>query len=315
MKLRGIDFGQVLNASGARGFRGEGYWFHPFWRPFGLGYKGATLVSKTTTLLPRAGNMPLDGLMPKKAFPDCILVKPNAGIVLNAVGLSGPGVAALVSSWRHELPSDPFVVSIMSVAPSAEERLSELQALVAVLELLVETHGREHIAIQVNLSCPNAGLDTSHLAREAEDVLDIVQRLGVVTMVKLNALVAPETALRMSMHPACDAVVMGNTIPWGQLADRIDWEGIFGRTTSPLAKYGGGGLSGAPLLPIVCDWIRAARKAGLYKPIVGGGGILSKADADLVFGAGADAVELGSVSILRPWRVQGIIRHARTWGH
>ena len=113
----------------------------------------------------------------------------------------------------------------------------------------------------------------------------------------------------MAAHPGCDAIIMSNTIPWGQLPDRIDWKGLFGTDVSPVAKYGGGGLSGKPLLPIVTDWIRGARVKGVVKPIVAGGGILSKADADRMLDAGADAVELGSVAFLRPWRVQGIINH------
>jgi len=52
MILRGIEFGNVFNASGARGFFGEGYVYHRLWRPFGLSYDGSTFVAKTTTLLP-----------------------------------------------------------------------------------------------------------------------------------------------------------------------------------------------------------------------------------------------------------------------
>src|SRR3989338_1556485 len=59
MELRGVHFGPVLDASGVRGFFGEGYWHHRYCKPFGLRFDGATFVAKTTTLLPRAGNMPL----------------------------------------------------------------------------------------------------------------------------------------------------------------------------------------------------------------------------------------------------------------
>jgi dihydroorotate dehydrogenase len=128
-------------------------------------------------------------------------------------------------------------------------------------------------------------------------------------MVKLNALVSPHLAAKLASHDVCDAIVCSNTIPWGQLPNQIDWERLFGTDTSPLASLGGGGLSGKPLLPIVEDWIRAARASGLRKPIVGGGGVLSSGDADRLIDAGASAIELGSVSILRPWRVAGIIRH------
>src|SRR5208282_391343 len=103
--LRGIDFGNVFNASGARGFHGEGYWFHRLWRPFGLDYAGSTFVAKTTTLMPRMGNMPIDESgKPVGMLPDCIVVKPAAGVVLNAVGLSGPGILALTEAWLDHPP-------------------------------------------------------------------------------------------------------------------------------------------------------------------------------------------------------------------
>src|SRR3989344_7751324 len=38
MKLRGIEFGRVWGASGVLGFFGEGYWFHPYLKRFGLDF-------------------------------------------------------------------------------------------------------------------------------------------------------------------------------------------------------------------------------------------------------------------------------------
>ncbi len=315
MHLRGVDFGHVLNASGARGFGGEGYWFHRLAEPFGLRYKGSTFVAKTTTLEPRKGNMPLDSKSrPLALLPDCIVVKARKGVVLNSVGLSGPGLHALVDRWKQEPPGTPWIVSVMSVAGTSEGRLEETRSILAGLRPLFTTLwqgqiARLHIGLQINFSCPNAGLDTSHLVTEVMKVLDESQHLNVATQVKLNALVSVDAAHLMSAHPGCDAIVISNTIPWGQLPDRIDWVGLFGTETSPIAQYGGGGLSGKPLLPIVTDWIRTARAAGITKPIVGGGGILSKEDADQMLDAGASAIELGSVAILRPWRIQGIIDH------
>jgi dihydroorotate dehydrogenase len=251
---------------------------------------------------------------PLDLFPDCIVAKPFAGVALNSVGLSGPGLHALLDRWKKKPPVTPWLVSVMSVAGSPEERLEETKNILGALHPWFSTpwqgqDARLHIGLQINFSCPNAGLDPNHLVTEITRVLDLSQHLNVPTMIKLNALVSVDTAHLMSAHPGCDAIVMSNTIPWGQLSDRIDWKGLFGSDISPLAKYGGGGLSGSPLLPIVTDWIRAARVKGFGKPIVGGGGILSKEDAGMMLDAGADAVELGSVSFLRPWRVQGIIRY------
>ena len=311
MRLRNVEFGHVFNASGARGFFGEGYAFHELFKQLGLDYAGSTFVTKTTTLAPRAGNMPLDASYRPRAFvPNCIVVKPFAGVVLNAVGLSGPGVDKLRQHWfeRASTNPTPFVISIMSVAATATARIGEIRELLALLWSVFD-RAPLLVGLQVNLSCPNAGLDTSHLTAEATAILDETVRLGVPTMLKVNALISCGDAWAITKHPGCDALVMSNTIPWGQLSDQIDWAGIFGSKTSPLVGYGGGGLSGKPLLPIVTQWIRRARTLGLTKPIIGGGGILSQDDAAAMLDAGADAIELGAVSILRPWRVRGIIQY------
>jgi dihydroorotate dehydrogenase len=315
MRLCDIDFGHVFNASGARGFFGEGYAFHAPLKSAGLDYAGSTLVTKTTTLAPRVGNMPLDkDHRPRALAPDCIDVRPFAGVVLNAVGLSGPGVMALRTRWISLAATSraPFVISVMSVAGTAEARRDEIRDLVGLLYPVFERAPKA--GLQINLSCPNAGLNPQHLVDEAIATLDVIPH-PAPTMLKLNALVSIDAARDIARHSKCDAIVVSNTIPWGQLSDQIDWKGIFGSDVSPLAGYGGGGLSGKPLLPIVTRWIRRARSIGITTPIIGGGGILSQDDAAAMLDAGADAVELGAVSILRPWRVRGIIQYVNARMH
>ena len=93
MKLRGIDFGNFLGASGVQGFFGEGYWFHHPWKPFGLDLSRMTFVSKTATLFARKGNMTLTRRhTPVNPFPRCVRVRPFRGLMLNSVGLSNPGI-------------------------------------------------------------------------------------------------------------------------------------------------------------------------------------------------------------------------------
>src|SRR5262245_20139817 len=91
MKFRGIDFGHVLDASGVRGWFGEGYPFHR-WIP-GLSFEGSTFVAKTTTLQPRvrANLMSADGLTPRVWRQPYVKVNWRKGVVLNALGLPGPG--------------------------------------------------------------------------------------------------------------------------------------------------------------------------------------------------------------------------------
>jgi hypothetical protein len=322
MELRGKEFGLVLNASGARGFYGEGYWFHRFWKLLGLNYAGSTFVSKTTTLYARRGNMPLlpGTTTPKEKFPSCIIVKPFKGVVLNAVGLSGPG-AGVLGGWQPGvLPAGPKMLSFMSAQAHPGQRLAEFRYFAELLKEHYLPQWQdfldEGLALQINVSCPNVGIDSSRLLSEVDVLLREAKHLDLPILLKVNATFPLHTVTQIAQHPVCDGIICSNTIPWGKLPDRIDWSGLFGSMVSPLDHLGGGGLSGKPLLPLVIEWIRGLRAHGVNKPIIGGGGILSCSDADAVFSAGASAIELGSVSILRPWRVRGIIRHVLDkWGY
>jgi dihydroorotate dehydrogenase len=305
--LNNIPFRRVFNASGARSFFGEGYWWHGIVP--GLDWQDTTFVAKTTTVEPRAGNLPLNGrFQPREVRPRCIAVHWRKGAVLNAVGLSGPGLAALLADGRWQARIDPFFLSFMAVEADLGMRIGKAERFAG--QLASERHRfRAPFGVEVNLSCPNVGVHPRTLVNEAGHVLDTMasELSGVPLVPKFNALVPVEDAAWVADHPACAAVCVSNTIPWGKLPERIDWRGLFGEV-SPLAQYGGGGLSGAPLLPLVRDWVAEAVRSGFPVPIIAGGGILCPSDAVYLLQAGAAAVELGSVAILRSWRVAGIVR-------
>lgn len=116
--------------------------------------------------------------------------------------------------------------------------------------------------LQINLSCPNTGHDPHELIGESAKVLEIASSLGVPIMPKYSIASAPIKAVfRLNDHPYCDAICVSNTLPFGWQG--IDWKSVWGSTTSPLAKLGGGGLSGKTLRPLVCEWIMRLRDAGL----------------------------------------------------
>lgn len=314
MKLRGIDFGHVLGASGGQGFFGEGYWFHKYLKPFGLDFEGMTFVAKTTTFDPRTGNMALDeDLTPKHLFPNCIVVKPFKGVVLNSVGLSGPGAWRLFKDGRWQKREKPFFISFMSVSDYRNKRLDELREFISVFKVFL-SHGFKapaSVGLQLNFSCPNVGLHSCELADEIYDSLSIASTLDIPLMPKLNVLFPLEVVKEISEHPHCDALCISNTIPWGKLPDKINWKGLFGSDVSPLAHYGGGGLSGKPLLPLVAEYVAQIRERGINKPINAGGGILSMRDVYSLYDfmtPGRDSIFLGSITMLRPWRVKRIIR-------
>ena len=319
VQLRGIYFPSVCNASGAQGFFGEGYWYHGLFM-LKRALKRVGFVSKTTTIEPRLnpgkkqGNMPMtpDGITPKEWKPKCIIVNPWTGDVLNAVGLSGPGAKSLIERkiWQRR-DSDPWFLSFMSVLSEKQARLDQLKEWVRLLLASKIHNWNSCTGIEWNVSCPNTKLDPSDLIGEIGEGLDILGALNVPIRIKFNAL-APvrEIAELIMSHPACDAVVMGNTIPWGKFPEIIPWRKCFGSDISPLKHLDGGGLSGPRLLPIHCQWIQEAIGYGLQKPIWGCGGIYSPRDVDSYKEAGASGIQIGSGAIVRPWRMARTIRHA-----
>ncbi len=334
MHIRDVDFGPVWGASGVQGFFGEGYWFHR-WVP-GLDFDGCTFVAKTTTLLERRGNMPLKkGGKPKSLVPKCIIVKPFKGVTLNSIGLSGPGAQALLNTGQWQARKTPFLLSFMPVAADPAERLAEAGFFIELLEKHLPLF-QTRIALQINLSCPNAGHDPSALAIEAAAMLTLMNgiRHKVALIPKVNVLFPIDTVVML--QSVCDGICVSNTLPWGALPDKVDWGGLFGRNwsyehiygshgsrtinlhwvekepISPLRERGfsAGGLGGAPLLPLVADWVAEARIAGFSKHINAGGGILGPDDVDVLASAGADSVFLGSIAMLRGWRLRKTIRRA-----
>ncbi len=326
MLLRTIDFGPCLDATGVRGFSKRGYWFHRiFW--FWYDFSGSTLVKKTATLFPTEGNMPLlgpeKGYGPREWKPKSIWITPVSwirGIVLNAVGLSNPGLDALIANGYMEYSEEPYLISVMPIAKTAEERRIEFGLIVRKIAhvLNLDPRLRDKIGMEINVTCPNAGIDPSKIWREARGYLSIAFSLGIPLIVKLNVLTPVEAVREIASHPGCDAICCSNTIPFGSkipehLGKQIPWERLFPKG-SPLARFGGGGLSGKYLLPLVSQWVKEVREAGIDKPINAGGGTLHPRDIDTLVAAdlkrGRDATFIGSISMLRPWRIKRVIRRA-----
>jgi dihydroorotate dehydrogenase len=321
MKLRDIDFGSVLVASGTRGFFGEGYWFHRLWPIRGwYDFSGSTLVAKTTTLNLEPGKMPLSKdfpFAPKGLFPKCVWINFEDGYGLNAIGLSGPGAEAILRfgiKWGEWAKlGGPFMGSFAPGGKTSRDRLEEMISFVEMLRdrLRHFPRMRHLMGLQINISCPNTGTDPNVLIKEAKGFLDAAGTLGIPLVLKINLLVSVETIREIASHPHCDAICLANTIPFGALPERIHWDELFPHG-SPLKRFGGGGLSGRPLLPLVAERVREIRMMGINTPLNVGGGILHPDDVDLLVEAGLrrgkDSIFIGSIAMLRPWWIKETIK-------
>jgi dihydroorotate dehydrogenase len=321
--IGGINFGPIWGMSGVQNFFGEGYPFHTIYQrlfPKGFVFNGITFVAKTTTLEPREGNLPMqeDGITPQEWRPTCIILGPWQwlfGVMLNAVGLTGPGAQNLLSRGLWQQMTEPFMISFMSVEDTMLARLQEYEKFLKLLSAEVPNF-RTAFGLQINLSCPNVkagGKSDDTILEEGCGYLDPAARYipYVPIVFKINTLVRPETAVKLSEHPRCYGICVSNTLPWSAMKQ---WQralyfpsSIF-TGKSPLDRFGGGGLSGKPLLPLVEQWIYAARWAGFTKHINAGGGILCAEDVSRL--READSISVGSVVALRPWRLREIRERA-----
>lgn len=316
MKLRGIHFGSAWLGSGALGFFGEGYRFHAMYRMI-LGDlfcpEKFTFVAKTTTVDSRLGkqyeeegNMELrSDFTPKDLFPDCISCDPVDfinGEMLNAVGLAGPGAQPLFLRHEWQTRRAPFFLSFMTTKKDDEAR-AEISEFKRLLALHLDDF-RAAVGLQINLSCPNAHVDLEKAAQDACVALDEFATLGIPLVPKFSVLTPVEVVKMVAEHPACDAIQISNTIPYGK------HNGLIWASVSPLAQYGGGGLSGAQLLPLVCEWVAEARKVGIIKPINAGGGVLCSEDVDRLAYAGANGISVATAVAIRPWRLRSILGRA-----
>jgi len=218
--------------------------------------------------------------------------------LVNAVGLSGPGVAA----WRtKDLPA--LLARRATVVGSIWGRTVNEFADAAAAML-----GANVVALEVNASCPNLESRREIFAHSASATSEIVEAslaAGLPLWVKLS----PNTPALLevadaSLRAGASALVLVNTV----LGLVIDVE-----ARRPTLGNGGGGVSGPGILPVALRAVYECRDAFATTPIVGVGGVSSGEDAVAMLMAGANAVEVGTATFARPrapWIVQ---QQLSTW--
>ncbi len=238
------------------------------------------IVSKGTTLQPRAGN------------PALRVVETAAGM-LNAIGLQNPGIDELI---RQRAPiwarwAVPVIVNIVG------ETLQEFVALAAKLEGVPGVAG-----LELNISFPNLRAGGSVFGSDAEiaaaTTRAVRQASSLPLIVKLSPNVPDLRPLaRASAEAGADAISLINTLT----GLRIDIH-----TRRPLLANVTGGLSGPAIKPIalrmvyeVAQELRAGIN-GRPVPIIGIGGISNLEDALEFLMAGASAIQVGTINFVNP---------------
>lgn len=236
------------------------------------------VTSKSCSLEPRAGH------------PNPTVLDWGAGLI-NAVGLSNPGVEAEVIELRkaqEQLRSQslaegrPRVPLIASVFADSVEHFS------AVAERVCA--GGPDL-VEINISCPNVqtefGRPFAADWRTAADVTRVVRSVvSLPLIVKLSPNVPDIAEVARAVEDAgADAITAVNTLGPGMLIDI--------RSGAPVLANRVGGVSGPAIHPIAVRCVYDVC-AAVHIPVIGLGGVTSGRDALEMVLAGATAVGVGA---------------------
>jgi len=280
MKLRGVDYGKLVNGSGARGFFGDSNIITGETCDWGY----ATFVTKTCTLLPNKGN----------ETRDCIRTYPEKGLVLNAVGLSNPGIDALLKKGVWQSFNSPFIVSVGFVGKTEKERQKEA---VGLSKRLREAE-IAHMAVEVNGSCPNV---SSLSSTELKGLVEQIATSERPVLLKISLEQNVDDIAKLTCDTNIDGVSLSNAIKWRSSTISFDWDSL-SDSRSPLQHLGGGALSGAQetFEKVLSTTRKLVETMPKNKCVVAGGGIRCLHDAESLLKAGASAVSIWSLCCFDP---------------
>jgi dihydroorotate dehydrogenase (NAD+) catalytic subunit len=217
------------------------------------------------------------GLYPNKGYANPTTVEVSGGVI-NAIGLSNPGV----DNFKLELGKlNHSVPAIASIYGANQDEFSEISVKV---EGLVD-------ALELNVSCPHAmGGCGSAIGQNPELTAEIVRSVkksvNIPVFVKLTPNVTDIVEVAQYAEDAgADALTMINSLGPGM---RIDIE-----TGIPILKNRFGGLSGPAVKPIAIRCVfEVYDKVDI--PIIGVGGIRDYQDMIEFLYAGASCVQIGT---------------------
>lgn len=228
------------------------------------------VVTKSVMVDPRAGR------------PTPRMAETPSGM-LNAIGLQGPGIDAVLD---RDLPwlAEHGARAMVSIAGSSVGEYAELA------RRLRDARGLT--ALEVNISCPNVEDRGQVFACDASSAAAVVAavRAAMVPDVPVFAKLSPDVTDIVSIARACveagaDGLSLINTL----LGMAIDTS-----TMRPVLAGHSGGLSGPAIRPVAVRCIWQVHEAMPEVPLLGMGGVRGGLDALELVLAGASAVSVGT---------------------
>lgn len=266
VNINGVDFkNPVIAASGTFGFGAEYNNFYDVSKLGGISSKGLTFNE-------RAGN-------------DGIRIYETAEGIMNSVGLQNPGIEGFI---KNELPKmrklDTNIIA--NVGGGCIEDYEK------AISMLDET---DIDMIELNISCPNVKSGGMAFGIKSDVARDVVSKVRALTRKPLMVKLSPNAEDIVDMAVQCemagaDSISLINTVK-GMAIDIKRRKPIFNN------KFAG--LSGPAVKPIALRMVHEVSNA-VNIPVIGLGGISTAEDAIEFMMAGANAIQIGTVSFINP---------------
>jgi len=220
--------------------------------------------------------------------------------LLNAYELTNPGVEKCVK-YLKKTDNSRIIPSLYPEFSKGEDMaIYEARVAVGILEDdligLISNNAIE--AAELNLSCPNSKeVITKNMQNSLRCVKDLKKFFPELFIIAKISIVHPYEFAQELERIGIDAIHSVNTIPF---------EMVYPGKISPLAKVGGGGVSGSPIFWQAYDYNNGLRQK-VKVPIIMGGGVTNSDYAIKYKGIGADAVSICTVALRNPKEARKIV--------
>jgi len=222
-------------------------------------------------------------LAPRDGYHNPVILEWGGGLI-NAVGLSNPGVEVMVGEIRAARKGlaplgVPLIASIFA------DTIYDFGTLARYVSEAAPD------LIEINVSCPN--VDDQYLRMFAADpyvtaqVVRMVKRnTAIPVLVKLSPNVTDIVRIaQAAVEAGADGITAVNSLGPGLILDI--------ETGRPILSHGTGGVSGPAMRPIAVRCVRDICRA-VRAPVVATGGVTDGRDAVEMMLVGATAVGIGS---------------------
>ncbi len=222
-------------------------------------------------------------LAPRDGYPNPSILQWEHGLI-NAVGLSNPGVEVMVDEIRAARKT----LAPLGVPVIASIFADNTYDFGTVARYISEG---EPDLIEINISCPN--VDDEYLRMFAADpyvseqvVRRVKKNTSIPVLVKLSPNVTDIVQVARAVEAGgADGITAVNSLGPGLILDV--------ETARPILFHGTGGISGPAMRPIAVRCVRDICRA-VRIPVIGVGGVSDGRDAVEMVLVGATAIGIGS---------------------